>query len=187
MRFYLKSCGQCGAIMLQLLSSSGIFCCSLNLQHILGSFRFLPFYPHRLCLLFLLYPMCPLVNFRTRQQRPGIFYAASRFFHDYTILYKYNAKKRLLQPKQGQRSCKETLSRFKQFPCCSSQHQLVHPLDMEHMTTQTAKMKPRNLLEHALEIVTLWYGGRLALRGQMDFGELSSAVLVAQNAFDGAR
>jgi ABC-type bacteriocin/lantibiotic exporter with double-glycine peptidase domain len=54
-------------------------------------------------------------------------------------------------------------------------------------TTQTAKMKPRNLLEHALEIVTLWYGGRLALRGQMDFGELSSAVLVAQNAFDGAR
>ena len=31
------------------------------------------------------------------------------------------------------------------------------------------------------------YGGRLALRGQMDFGELSSAVLVAQNAFDGAR
>ena len=41
-------------------------------------------------------------------------------------------------------------------------------------------MKPRNLLEHALEIVTLWYGGRLALRGQMDFGELSSAVLVAQ-------
>ena len=48
-------------------------------------------------------------------------------------------------------------------------------------------MKPRNLLEHALEIVTLWYGGRLALRGQMDLGELSSAVLVAQNAFDGAR
>lgn len=49
-------------------------------------------------------------------------------------------------------------------------------------------MQPfQNLLEHALEIVTLWYGGRLALRGQMDFGELSSAVLVAQNAFDGAR
>lgn len=38
-----------------------------------------------------------------------------------------------------------------------------------------------------VEIVTLWYGGRLALRGQMDFGELSSAVLVAQSAFDGAR
>ena len=31
------------------------------------------------------------------------------------------------------------------------------------------------------------YGGRLALQGQMDFGELSSAVLVAQGAFDGAR
>ncbi|CAK9014252.1 unnamed protein product [Durusdinium trenchii] len=43
------------------------------------------------------------------------------------------------------------------------------------------------LLEHALEIGTLWYGGRLALRGDMDFGELSSAVLVATGAFDGAR
>lgn len=31
------------------------------------------------------------------------------------------------------------------------------------------------------------YGGRLALRGELAFGELASVVLVAQNAFDGAR
>ncbi|CAJ1334172.1 unnamed protein product [Effrenium voratum] len=43
------------------------------------------------------------------------------------------------------------------------------------------------LLEHMLEIGTLWYGGRLALRGEMAFGELSSAVLVASGAFEGAR
>ena len=31
------------------------------------------------------------------------------------------------------------------------------------------------------------YGGRLALQGEVDFGDLSSFVLVAQNAFDRAR
>ncbi|CAE8743157.1 unnamed protein product [Polarella glacialis] len=45
----------------------------------------------------------------------------------------------------------------------------------------------RALLEHGSEIAALWYGSRLALRGEMDFGELSSALLVAQSAFDGAR
>ncbi|CAE7472161.1 Abcb10, partial [Symbiodinium necroappetens] len=43
------------------------------------------------------------------------------------------------------------------------------------------------LLEHGLEISTLWYGGRLAMRGEMQFGELASVVLIAQNAFDGVR
>eukprot|EP00397_Hematodinium_sp_SG-2012_P024373 GEMP01025382.1.p1 GENE.GEMP01025382.1~~GEMP01025382.1.p1 ORF type:complete len:501 (+),score=120.70 GEMP01025382.1:868-2370(+) len=40
------------------------------------------------------------------------------------------------------------------------------------------------LLDHSVEIFTLWYGGRLALAGKMNFGDLSSFLLVANNAFD---
>jgi len=43
------------------------------------------------------------------------------------------------------------------------------------------------LLEHGTEIGALWYGGRLALRGEVEFGDLASFMLVAQGAFDGAR
>lgn len=100
MRFYLKSCGQCGAIMLQQLSSTGIFCCSLNLQHILGSFRFYLSTPIACVCSSSIISHLSTCLFRIRQQRPGIFYAASRFFHDYTIQIQIQCQKRLLQPKQ---------------------------------------------------------------------------------------
>ena len=45
----------------------------------------------------------------------------------------------------------------------------------------------RLMSERPVSSIDFRYGGRLALRGDMDFGELSSAVLVATGAFDGAR
>jgi len=45
----------------------------------------------------------------------------------------------------------------------------------------------RTFLEHGTEIMTLWYGGQLAVAGDLEFGDLSSFLLVAQGAFDGAR
>eukprot|EP00931_Biecheleriopsis_adriatica_P006578 TRINITY_DN107966_c0_g1_i1.p1 TRINITY_DN107966_c0_g1~~TRINITY_DN107966_c0_g1_i1.p1 ORF type:complete len:918 (+),score=213.05 TRINITY_DN107966_c0_g1_i1:33-2786(+) len=64
----------------------------------------------------------------------------------------------------------------------------VHDQLQEHGQLIYRLMQPlQAMLEHGVEISALWYGGQLALQGKMDFGELSSAVLVAQGAFDGAR
>eukprot|EP00927_Polykrikos_kofoidii_P059445 TRINITY_DN54598_c0_g1_i1.p1 TRINITY_DN54598_c0_g1~~TRINITY_DN54598_c0_g1_i1.p1 ORF type:complete len:1032 (+),score=157.06 TRINITY_DN54598_c0_g1_i1:78-3173(+) len=41
--------------------------------------------------------------------------------------------------------------------------------------------------EQGLQILTLWVGGRLAVRGEVDFGGLASFMLVAQGAFDSAQ
>lgn len=45
----------------------------------------------------------------------------------------------------------------------------------------------RNFLEHSTHIAALWYGGRLATRGELDFGDLSSFVLVAEQALSSAQ
>jgi len=40
------------------------------------------------------------------------------------------------------------------------------------------------LMDNGVEIFTLWYGGQLALRKKMDFGDLSSFLIVAKNTFN---